>query len=154
MSDSLERRIQVLEDRHEIGDLVARYCIALDDRDLAAVRELYAAEGVYTGPGGRREGREEVVAYLDETLRDSTTVHSVHQHVIDFDEDDSATGVVAAHVELLPDGAEETLFGALRYRDRYVRQGGRWRLLERTLTFVHLGPWSAVGTSLSAGEIA
>jgi hypothetical protein len=44
---------------------------------------------------------------------------------------------------------EETRFGAMRYLDQYVREDGRWRIQERTLEFVHMGPWGQVDQSLT-----
>ena len=40
MSDSLEKRIRVLEDRQEISALVAAYGRLVDDRDWDAVEML------------------------------------------------------------------------------------------------------------------
>jgi uncharacterized protein (TIGR02246 family) len=150
MSDNVDRRLRHLEDRQELQDLVARYCIAMDDQDFTALAGLYTADAVYVGPRGRHEGREQVVGYLRETASGvRRSIHTVHQQLVEFGAEDEATGIVTGHVEMSRHGADETLFGGMRYRDRYLRDAGQWRFLERDLTFVHLGPWSMVGSSLT-----
>ncbi|WP_262001640.1 MULTISPECIES: nuclear transport factor 2 family protein [Microbacterium] len=47
MSEALERRLQVLEDRAEIADLIARYGPAADSGDADAVAALWAPGGTY-----------------------------------------------------------------------------------------------------------
>ena len=147
MSD-IEQRLRRVEDRIELRDLVARYCLATDDRDYDTLAEVYAADAVYTGPSGRCEGRDAVIAYVRQAMDGyGGSVHTAHHQLVDFDDDDHATGVVTAHVEM--GIGDETRFGAMRYRDRYARIDGRWRIAERTLDFVHIGPWSQVAQSLT-----
>ncbi|GAA4488032.1 hypothetical protein GCM10023171_26810 [Microbacterium panaciterrae] len=47
MSGELERRLLALEDRAEIGELIARYGPAVDSGDGAAVAALWAPNGTY-----------------------------------------------------------------------------------------------------------
>lgn len=47
MSEALERRLQALEDRAEIAELIARYGPAADAGDAEAVAALWASEGTY-----------------------------------------------------------------------------------------------------------
>ena len=41
---SLESRIRLLEDREAIRDLVARYTMVVDDRDIDAIGELFTPD--------------------------------------------------------------------------------------------------------------
>ena len=63
MFDALETRLRRLEDRTEIGELVTRYCLTMDNRDVAAIPGLFTADAVVrsldgvmnaTGPGRDR----------------------------------------------------------------------------------------------------
>jgi ketosteroid isomerase-like protein len=47
VSEALERRLQALEDRAEIAELIARYGPAADAGDADAVAALWAPEGTY-----------------------------------------------------------------------------------------------------------
>ena len=41
---TLEQRLQELEDRTAIDELIARYCVVMDDRDMAAMPGLFTAD--------------------------------------------------------------------------------------------------------------
>ncbi len=77
-----------------------------------------------------------------------TTLHTPHYVLIDFVDDDHATGLVGAHLEIAT--GETTVFGAVRYEEEYVREGGRWKFASRNMRTVHLGPWGEVATSLTS----
>lgn len=140
MSDQLERRLRRVEDALAIGELVARYAIAVDDRDMDTLAGLYAEDAVFDGLTDTLVGRDAVVAYVRAKLAgyDGVSVHTPHAPVLDFASDDTATGTVPAHVEYAEAGAQRIL-GA-RYHDRYVRRDGRWYFASRKLQIVYTGP--------------
>lgn len=145
----LEKRLRRIEDRLELQDLVVRYFIAADDDDHATIGELFAEQGVFTAPGfvGGRN-RAEVVEFVKaDRANMGPTVHTPNYALFEFRDDDHASGTVGAHLELARGGT--TLFGAVRYQDDYVREGGRWRFARRELLTIHVGPWDDVGTSLT-----
>lgn len=135
----LGTRLQALEDRLAIQDLVAEYARAVDDRDMDLLRGLYATDAVFDSPGGRSEGAAAVVAYYAQRTRLFTTsFHVPHTLTVDFVGPDEATGVVTAHAEMaMPDGA---FWVALRYLDRYVREDGAWRFAERQVRQLYALP--------------
>jgi 3-phenylpropionate/cinnamic acid dioxygenase small subunit len=49
---SVEARLRRLEDRSELRELVARYAIAIDDRDIDAIAELFTADGSFRSQDG------------------------------------------------------------------------------------------------------
>ena len=148
MSD-LERRIRRIEDRAELQDLVVRYFIASDDDDYATLAATFAIDGTFSAgsfPGGA--GREAVV----ECLRSGRsmmgpTVHTPNYALFTFQDDDHATGQVGAHLELSIGG--RTVFGAVRYIDKYARAEGRWQFKSRNMRTIHMGPWEEAATSLT-----
>lgn len=149
MSD-LERRIRRLEDRVELQDLVVRYFIASDDDDYAMLASTFARDGVFSAgsfPGG--VGRDAVVECLRSGRKMmGPTVHTPNYTLFTFKDDDHATGLVGAHLELSIGG--RTVFGAVRYVDEYVRLDGRWQFSKRDMRTIHMGPWEDVGSSLTA----
>lgn len=147
---SIEDRIRRLEDRAEIQDLVVRYFVAADDDDYQTLAETFASDGSFSASGfGTSNGRDGIV----EGLRASrgfmgATVHTPHYVLLTLEDEDRATGIVGAHLELAM--GEDTLFGAVRYDDKYARIDGRWRFTSREMRVVHVAPWKDVGSSLTS----
>ena len=139
-TESLEARIEALEVRTALEDLVARYGMAVDDRDIRGVGELFTDDGRF---GHQEEagvvGRDAVMSVYAERLRGQEySFHFSHNHLIEYRGGDEATGVVNAHAEMGYQG--EVLLGAMRYRDRYRRVEGRWCFAERRMSFFYLMP--------------
>ena len=132
----LRAPLQHLEDRDELGALVARYGRAVDDRDWESLADQYTPDAMFGSAGGRSVGTDAVIGYYQE--RSSAYVasyHYPHSHEIEFIDDDSATGLVCARPELTIDG--ETVFVVLRYHDDYPRVDRRWRFHERKTRIVY-----------------
>ena len=145
----LEHRIQRLEDRAELQDLVVKYFLASDDDDYEALAATFAPDGTFSAgifPGG--EGREAVVECLRAGRKMmGPTIHTPDYTLFAFSDNNRATGRVGAHLELSIAG--RTVFAAVRYFDEYVRIDGRWQFKRREMRTIHAGPWEEVGSSLS-----
>jgi hypothetical protein len=130
------RELRRLQDRQELRDLSLRYCLAIDDSDWDALRALY-------GPG-----RDETVDQL-RSIRSTygRTIHTAHGQLVEFTDDDHATGIVPAHAEL--DIAGETVICAMRYYDDYVREAGGWRFAQRQIKFSYALPWARMDGALT-----
>ncbi|WP_280282371.1 MULTISPECIES: nuclear transport factor 2 family protein [unclassified Pseudomonas] len=149
MSD-IERRLKALEDRAELQDLAVRYFVATDDDDFATLEALFAP-GAEFHAGGFAGGtdRAAIMAFLRSARANmGITIHTPHYSLITFTGDDTATGVVGAHLEIAMAG--QSLFGAVRYYDKYQRLHGKWHFSKREMLAVHMGPWEQVATSLTA----
>ncbi len=139
MSD-IEARLTRVEDVEQIRQLVARYGFAVDDRDVAAVKALFAPDGCLGTAGGTAKGTgvDAVGDYFTGRFQVlGPTHHFTHDHVIDFDPDEPtcAKGRVSAHAEVWRGGAP--MLTALRYLDTYVKLADGWRFargLRRTCT--------------------
>ncbi len=92
VDEDLEARVTRLEAVEEIRQLVARYALALDGRDVATLVSLFVPDvEVHDG----RRGREALAEWFDPTLRPyRTTFHLIGNHVIDLVDDDHATGAL------------------------------------------------------------
>ena len=127
MDDALARRVERLEAIDEIRQLAARYALALDSRDVATLVSLFV-EDVSTGEG--RTGREALAEWFDPILRPyEITFHLIGNHVIDFDGDDRASGVVYCRPE--HEVGDLWVVMPMQYWDRYERRGGRWYFRSR-----------------------
>lgn len=139
MTDDLAARVSRLESRIELDELITRYSIAVDDRDLEALAELFTSDAWFDSVGGRTTGREALVSYYAGRLeRYGPTYHVPHTQVVEFDGDERAHGVVLAHAELAIDG--EAFAVAMRYYDEYAREDGRWRFRSRHLKSLYAMP--------------
>lgn len=131
---SIAERLQQLEDRIAIQDLVAEYCRAIDDRDLEAFLDTYTEDCVLRHKDGamRIDGKAALREYYtNRFLQYGLTFHYPHAHVIIFDGADHAHGWVSGHAEMGLNG--EGWLAAFRYTDIYWREEGGWRFAEREL---------------------
>ncbi|PKW16380.1 nuclear transport factor 2 family protein [Saccharopolyspora spinosa] len=145
----LEARIRRIEDRAEIEDLVLKYFLAADDDDWETLGWTFAENGSFSAgafPGG--SDRESVVKFIQADRQNmGVTIHTQNTTLIKFTDDDHASGVVGAHLELARGGT--TIYGAVRYYDEYVRTADGWKFASREMAIIHVGPWDEVGTSLT-----
>ena len=122
-----------LADRVEIFDLVSRYCRAVDRADYAAVRAVYADDGVdhHTGFSGDADG---YVAWLKQrTAQFSGTMHVLGTHIVEIDGDTavSETYGTAHHWGEPVDDPALNFTSGVRYLDRLRREPEGWRIAER-----------------------
>lgn len=132
-------RVRRLVDRIEIGELVSRYTIAVDDRDYNTIVSYFTSDGVLSRPPWQASGSAELIrAYRAALGRYEWTFHSVHAQAVDFADEDTASGFVTCHAEHALDG--QVVLAALRYRDRYRRESSRWRFAAREIGFTYVYP--------------
>lgn len=131
MSDALDdirARLDRLESRDEIRQLVSKYSLALDMRDIDAMANLFVAD-VKAGHG--KSGRQALRDWLDDTMRKQFdgTSHHVGTTIIEFVDPDNAVGIVYSKNEH-ETGAEWVIM-QMMYYDTYGREGGRWYFRRR-----------------------
>ena len=137
---SVEQRLVRLEARVAIRELIARYCFAVDERDLDGIRDCFARDGIMRSLDGvmNARGREAVIEQFHGRFAVlGPSNHYTHDHLIEFDGADGtrARGTLNTHAEVVRNG--EFLLAALRYHDRYVLEEGCWRFAERALAFFY-----------------
>lgn len=136
---SLEARIKRLEDVDAIRQLCSRYSLAVDDHDFDALESVFSRDATYGWSGREPDatGQAAVVELLRSRLSSAgPSFHVNHDHIIDWEADGSARGVVFAHAEGSPGGKQ--YINAIRYHDRYVEEDGGWRIAERSLAFLYI----------------
>jgi hypothetical protein len=139
MKATLEERIDRLESIEEIRQLVAKYCLALDVRDLDALVGLFP-EDVRVG-GGRR-GRRALREWFDDTLRTqfTGTAHVTGNHLIELEDADHARGVVYSRNE--HETGDAWICMTMMYWDRYERVNGRWLFRRRLPLYWYACDWN------------
>jgi hypothetical protein len=115
--------------RDGIRQLAERYALAVDGKDLEGIARLFV-DDVDNGRYGA--GHPGVKSFYEQSLRNfHCSMHLVANHIIDFDDDDHAHGVVycRAHHHVLD--PEHWFDMALAYWDLYERVPNGWRFRRR-----------------------
>jgi hypothetical protein len=137
--DELRERVRALEDKEEIRGLIHAYRQTLDDRDLRAFSQLFAANGTWSGRSGTATGPEAIYSMLSASLPDNppapgaTLWHLNNDPAIRLDGDRASAFTLWMHVRR-GDGDVPLLPTLGGYQDELIRENGRWRFLLRTVT--------------------
>lgn len=143
MTDSqLLARVQRIEDHLALQQLIASYCIAVDNRDYDAVAEHFTEDGRFYHKVGFTDAktRAGIRQFYEERLGAAgPTYHYPHSQVLTFEDDRNATGIVTSHAEM--GIADKMIIVGMRYYDRY-RKGDddRWRFVSREIWFHYFMP--------------
>jgi ketosteroid isomerase-like protein len=135
---TLEERVARVEDRLAIRELVSRYNMSIDDRDLATVGSLFTENAFFGSIDGAMGAttRQGIVDQFKERYSVlGATNHFTHDQVITFESPTRARGQVASHAEVWR--KEKAMITALRYADIYEKADGAWRFAERRLSFMY-----------------
>jgi hypothetical protein len=140
---SSDQRVQRVEDRQAIQELGILYGFIMDERDEAGIRQIFTDDATLNSQDGvfAAAGIEEIVtAYLGRFAALGPTNHFSHGHVVRFDDGDPdvARGLLAGHAEVVRDGTGMQV--ALRYKDAYRRDGGRWKFSARLMSYMYYLP--------------
>ncbi|HEY5855715.1 MAG TPA: nuclear transport factor 2 family protein [Aldersonia sp.] len=136
--NSVEERIQRLEDLEAIRYLSAQYCRRLDDGDWDGVVDLFTEDGQFDGLShsrGRSAMRESFAALAEGGL--TSFWHFITNVEIDLD-GDRATVRSFLWMPCVNDGAASV--GAGRYTDEVRKVDGRWRYETMQVRFNFFGP--------------
>jgi ketosteroid isomerase-like protein len=151
--NDLARRIDRLEARAAIGELVSAYAIACDEHDMSRLMSLFTEDATFDSPSKLMvaKGRA-AIADLFVTLFQirGPAFHWTHDRFVEFGGEDPnlATGLVLSHAETTPNGIVS--IAAMRYDDVYRRVAGRWLFAKRTIQFLYYVPVSEYPNALSS----
>ena len=126
---------QEISDRIQIDDVLARYCHAVDERDWETYRTIFTEDAVIDDvvTGGIRSDVEDHIVYLQRALSNiRLSQHTISTILLDVVGDSATAKVqcVCPMVVAMPNGAAQTMLLGVRYRDRFSRVNGRWRISE------------------------
>jgi uncharacterized protein (TIGR02246 family) len=132
MSATVEERLQAIEDRNAVSDLMLAFGAALDAKDWDAYTALFLEDGKFTIEGQARHGREEIVAGPRRDLdRYAALQHYSTNHKVALDGDTAIAShyLIAIHID--DEGAMELHADAGgRYDCKCVRTPDGWRFAE------------------------
>jgi ketosteroid isomerase-like protein len=139
---TLEQQIQELTDREEIKELTAHYAHGVARGEGARVAALFTDDGVFINrltpndPPTVVRGRAELDKFYG-AIKRNTAVPCIHNHLITL-AGDEATGTCSIEVRITRNN--RSMIGSGYYEDRFRREHGRWKFVERNCTFFHFVP--------------
>jgi hypothetical protein len=138
-NDSAAARLQRLEDRAEIMELLTAYGATLDRRDFAAFGQLFAEDAEYGGGRSPTRGRAAIQAQLERTIiSNPSNLPGPNRHVffnpsIKIDGDRATAHSLGAYtVPQVGTQATQLVFFTA-YDDMLVRKNGRWLFQRRAM---------------------
>jgi hypothetical protein len=127
-------KLQALIDRQEIGDVLKRYCRAIDRRDRALLERVYWPDAT-DDHATFRGTPAEFIEYAFAHTAQMATSHMITNILIDFESDTKAfSECYFSAYHNFPGAAgrmDRTVGG--RYLDDFEKRDGRWAISRRTL---------------------
>jgi 3-phenylpropionate/cinnamic acid dioxygenase small subunit len=133
-------RLQALEDRFEIHELLARYARGIDTRDWPVYRAVFTDDATidYTSAGAMAGSADEVAAALEQGFASIPySQHYITNVEIDLDGDRAHVRAMFLNPMRLPGMDEQSACGGFYHHD-LVRTAEGWkseRLVEENLWF-------------------
>jgi len=136
-SRTVEERLDEIESRTAIAELLATYCFAADTKDLDLWLTIWHDDAAYLIPGGLgefygTEGMHHALDAIDAAWE--KTWHWPTNHSVRFESPDRAIGrtyVVALGTRPADAG---TAMVSGQYNDVFERRDGVWKFAERSVT--------------------
>jgi len=150
---TLEQQVQELADREELKELTAHYAHGVARGEGAKVAALFTDDGVFindlpdTAPTVVR-GREALDKFYG-AIKRNTALPCIHNHLITL-AGDEATGTCSIEVRITRNN--QSMIGSGYYEDRFRRENGRWKFVERHCTFFHFVPLQQGWVEASAAK--
>ena len=131
-------RLDRLESKQAISDLVSSYGAACDQHDMKKLIGLFTENAEYDSPNGSMKcvGKKNIEEMFIEIFKTrGPSFHWTHDLIISINKEDLsiADGIVYGHAETTREG--EISLAAIRYDDEYSRQEGEWYFSKRSITF-------------------
>ncbi len=131
---SLESRVQRLEDREEIRIVLTEYGRTLDAREFGAYSHLFAKDGEWVGGFGTVQGPAAIQAFMEKNVGTVNRAHNFHlltNFVIEVQGDTAKAWSHWSFVVPTPDNKPVIAQGG-RYDDTLIRENGHWKFKRRT----------------------
>ena len=134
--EDLAARVQMLEDREAIRQLIIDYGTYHDHRDYRSLSSLFAVDGGWESGMGKGEGPEGVFRLMDEAIghnplpEGSGTYHVLTNDGITLDGDRASALTKWIFITPAADGAP-SIQALGHYNDEFVRESGVWKFLRR-----------------------
>ena len=136
---TLESRLQRLEDREEIRQLIKDYGRFLDQRDFVAFSQLFAEkDGEWIGGMGKAKGPQAIRKLMEDTIGKNTekvsapNFHLFTNEIIYVNGDQAIATTKWIFVIQGEANRPQPLYLG-HYEDSMIRENGRWKFLRRVV---------------------
>jgi hypothetical protein len=139
--DSLEARLQHIEDRQAIHDVIVRYCRGVDRSDPDLVLSAFHDDAIDNHFGPVLPFREAIgtlkTARAGGPPSKTTSMHNLCNVLIELDGDIARCESYVIVIVRIPQAAGGAIdwMHAGRYVDRFERRNGDWRIAYRTVVY-------------------
>jgi len=153
-NESIIQRLDALESRVAIEDLIAKYAQAFDTHDEAMLKSIWH-DGATLSLGealGEHVGVEAIVASARETWAAMPNTHHWMANSVIVIDGDVGTGISAVDAMVTHTDLGQAQISGL-YRDHYARKAGRWAITARSFELHFMTPlknWEPVAGSETA----
>lgn len=128
-----------VETRLSLLELVTRYSVARDDRDMASLLDCFTPDAVFRRRGKDVVGHRQLHDFFLASMRRyDLTTHTNHGQILHQVGAGLVKGLVTGHAELVLDG--RLVVASYRYHDTYRRTDTGWRIASRELRFLYAMP--------------
>jgi hypothetical protein len=137
--NATEDRLQQLEDREAVRQLLTDYGRFLDQRDFTSFSQLFAEkEGEWDGGMGKAKGPQEIRKLMESTIGKNTEKTSAPNFHIFTNETihvngDRANATTKWIFMVQGEGGRPQPLYLGHYEDSMTREGGRWKFLRRVV---------------------
>lgn len=150
MSPTIEQRIDRIESRFAMQDLVSDYCHGFDKRDWNRFLAIWWEDARWDigPPFGDFAGHDGIAHVTKDILWEAwlSTSHFTTNQVITFDSPDRASGVCDVDcIGTTSDGQVQTI--SATYYDDFERCGKQWKIIHRKVKMHHFNPLPGVTLS-------
>lgn len=147
MSELLERRMDQLESRFAMHDLVSDYCLGFDKRDFDRFMNIWWPDAKWEigPPFGTFEGTEGITHALEAILWPAwlASTHFTTNLRVTFTNPDAAEGICDVDcIGTTSDNQAQTV--SATYRDRFERRNGAWKIALRNVQMHHFSPLTGI----------
>jgi hypothetical protein len=136
---ALKARVQEIQDRQEIGQLIVEYGHLLDTHDLVGYSKLFAREGEWIGGFGRAKGPKAILAMMNKYIgtapfdpRNVKGFHLLTNIVIHVNGDHATAWSRIVYMVRNKEDKPVPAMGG-HYDDEMIREDGHWKFLRRVV---------------------
>jgi hypothetical protein len=137
--EALKTRVQIVQDRLDIQQLIVEYGHLLDTHDYVGYSRLFARDGEWIGGFGRAKGPKAIEAMMNKYMAtanvDSKNVYGFHlltNIVIHLDGDHATAWSRLVYMARNKDNKPGPVAGG-HYDDTFVRENGVWKFQRRVV---------------------
>jgi 3-phenylpropionate/cinnamic acid dioxygenase small subunit len=137
--ETVEARLQRLEDREAIRNLLMDYGRFLDQRNFNAFSQLFSEqEGEWIGGLGRAKGSRSILKLMEDTIgKDTKNISAPNRHLFSNEiirvDGDRAEALTKWMFVVTGENDRPQPFYLGHYDDTFVREKGHWKFLRRTV---------------------